>query len=235
MFTLRRDSTPVTSATMPGRSWLRMMRVGSSPVNRASSPSMAHTCTRPPPREEAVTSRCLPAASSTFKSTVLGWAPRSTVLPSFSSIPAASASSKERGSRASSGRMPSRPAARARSVPWPAPVAAKEPWSSSSARLGWLPSSFRVRYPMRAAPAVWDDDGPTIMGPIISKMFIAGQGSFRIFRPPWGRRRARERPAPIEGVHFMRISLPCQVLGKRPGPARRGAGPRPTRPRWPSC
>ena len=92
----------------------------------------------------------------------------------------------------------------------------------------------KVSQGTHGAPAL-HGTGPTMMGPMMSKMFIAGQGSFRIFRPPWGRRRARERPAPIEGVHFMRISLPCQVLGKRPGPARRGAGPRPTRPRWPSC
>ena len=124
---------------------------------------------------------------------MLGWAPRRAVRPRVSSIPAASASSKERGSRASSGRIPSRPATSARSVPWPVPVAAKEPWSSSSARRGVLPSSLRVRNPILAAPAVWDDDGPTIIGPMISKIFIVAQGSFPTSMLLLGRRRARTR------------------------------------------
>ena len=200
---------------MPGRSWLRMMRVGSSPVKRASSPSMAHTCTRPPPREEAVISSRFPAASSTRSSTVLGWAPRRAARPRVSSIPAASASSKERGSRASSGRMPSRPATSARSVPWPVPVAAKEPWSSSSARRGVLPSSLRVRNPILAAPAVWDDDGPTIMGPMISKMFIVAQGSFLYFHAVVGPSSGGAHP--VEDVHSMWISLLCQGETARQG------------------
>ena len=183
---------------------------------------MAHTCTRPPPREEAVTSSRFPAASSTRSNTVLGWAPRRAARPRVSSIPAASASSKERGSRASSGRIPSRPATSARSVPWPVPVAAKEPWSSSSARRGVLPSSLRVRNPILAAPAVWDDDGPTIIGPMISKMFIVAQGSFPTSKLLLGRRRARMRPAPggahpVEDVHSMWISLLCQGETARQG------------------
>ena len=73
------------------------------------------------------------------------------------------------------------------------PVAAKEPWSSSSARRGVLPSSLRVRNPILAAPAVWDDDGPTIIGPMISKIFIVTQGSFPTSMLLLGRRRARTR------------------------------------------
>ena len=115
----------------------------------------------------------------------------------------------------SSGRIPSRPATSARSVPWPVPVAAKEPWSSSSARRGVLPSSLRVRNPILAAPAVWDDDGPTIMGPMISKMFIAAQGSFLYFHAVVGPSSGGAHP--VEDVHSMWISLLCQGETARQG------------------
>ena len=35
---------------------------------------------------------------------------------------------------------------------------------------GVLPSSVRAMLPIRAAPAVWELDGPTMTGPRISKM-----------------------------------------------------------------
>src|SRR3954466_6151812 len=71
-------------------------------------------------------------------------------------------------SRSSSGRKPIRPPAIALSVPWPSPVRAKEPCSSLRARSGAPPINPRARRPSRHAPAVCDDDGPTMTGPMMS-------------------------------------------------------------------
>ena len=57
-------------------------------------------------------------------------------------------------------------------VPWPSPVEAKEPWSSSWARTGSCPSRARAMRPMRTAPAVWELEGPTMTGPRMSNRFI---------------------------------------------------------------
>ena len=43
MLAMWSESIWLTWETMPGRSWLRMMRVGSSPEKEASMPSMALT------------------------------------------------------------------------------------------------------------------------------------------------------------------------------------------------
>ena len=51
--------------------------------------------------------------------------------------------------------------------------------------------------------------GPTIMGPMISKMFIAAQGSFPASMLLLGRRPARMRPAPLARTSV----LPRQNLG----------------------
>src|SRR3954466_4718095 len=71
-------------------------------------------------------------------------------------------------SRSSSGRKPIRPPAIALSVPWPSPVRAKEPCSSLRARSGAPPINPRARRPSRHAPAVCEDDGPTMTGPMMS-------------------------------------------------------------------
>src|SRR3954469_19851007 len=68
----------------------------------------------------------------------------------------------------SSGRKPIRPPAIALSVPCPSPVRANEPCSSMRARSGVPPISPRARSPSRHAPAVCDDDGPTMTGPMMS-------------------------------------------------------------------
>ena len=69
--------------------------------------------------------------------------------------------------------MPSNPATSARSVPWPWPVAAKEPESAMFAVFGVpSPSSLRAMRPMRTAPAVCEELGPTITGPRISNRFM---------------------------------------------------------------
>src|SRR6476661_4593214 len=70
--------------------------------------------------------------------------------------------------RSSSGRKPRSPPASALSVPCPSPVRAKDPWSSIRARSGVPPTSPRTSRPMRHAPAVCDDDGPTMTGPMMS-------------------------------------------------------------------
>ncbi len=64
--------------------------------------------------------------------------------------------------------MPSSPPTMARWVPWPSPVAAKEPCSRIVARSGVSPRIARAMSPSRQAPAVWDDDGPTMTGPRMS-------------------------------------------------------------------
>ena len=86
------------------------------------------------------------------------------------SSPCSPAAAKLLGIRRSSGFMPSRPATSARSVPWPRPVSAKEPYRPMSALTGRSPSSVRAIRPIRTAPAVWELDGPTMIGPRISKM-----------------------------------------------------------------
>ncbi len=62
------------------------------------------------------------------------------------------------------------PATSARSVPWPRPVSAKEPYNPMSAFTGGSPKRVRAIRPMRTAPAVWELEGPTIIGPRISKI-----------------------------------------------------------------
>ena len=68
---------------------------------------------------------------------------------------------------------------RALLVPWPTPVSAKEPWRCTAAFTGSSPSRVRAMRPMRTAPAVWELEGPTMMGPMISKMSIIEGASFR--------------------------------------------------------
>ena len=126
---------------------------------------------RPPPRDEAETDKVCPERSVKWRTAVLGWASRSSTVRIDTSIPASLAIRKLWGRLGSSGAISSRPATMARSVPWPAPVDAKDPWSKISAWAGWLPSRCRATRPIRAAPAVWELDGPTITGPIMSKMF----------------------------------------------------------------
>jgi len=55
-------------------------------------------------------------------------------------------------------------------VPWPSPVAANEPCSWITAFSGAVPSTLRAKAPMRAAPAVCELLGPTMTGPMMSKM-----------------------------------------------------------------
>jgi len=57
--------------------------------------------------------------------------------------------------------------------------------------------------------------GPTIMGPMISKMFIAAQGSFLYFHAVVGPSSGGAHP--VEDVHSMWISLLCQGETARQG------------------
>ena len=47
-----------------------------------------------------------------------------------------------------------------------------------------MPSSVRAISPMRTAPAVWEEEGPTITGPRISKISIAIRSFIKGFL--WG-------------------------------------------------
>ena len=76
--------------------------------------------------------------------------------------------------------MPSRPPTSARSVPWPEPVSAKEPYRWMAAFTGGAPSSVRAMAPIRAAPAVWELEGPIITGPSMSKMSSIAGTPFRV-------------------------------------------------------
>jgi len=125
---------------------------------------------RPPPTEEACIRRVFPSSPVSSSTAVLGWASRSRTSWKWNRSPSSAAASKLRGIRRSSGFMPRIPATRARSVPWPGPVSAKEPCRPISAFTGRLPKSVRAMAPMRAAPAVWELEGPTMMGPRMSKM-----------------------------------------------------------------
>ena len=82
---------------------------------------------RPPPMEAATTSSTLPFTPVRFSLTVLGCASTSSTWSNENFIPASSANSKLCGILASSTASPKSPATIARSVPWPLPVAQKEP------------------------------------------------------------------------------------------------------------
>jgi hypothetical protein len=56
----------------------------------------------------------------------------------------------------------------------PLAVRANEPCSSMRARSGVPPTRPRARRPRRHAPAVCDDDGPTITGPMMSRRETTG-------------------------------------------------------------
>ena len=103
---------------------------------------------------------------------LLGWTSRRTQVPKEKDSPRSRARRKLSGTRPSAGERPSSPATRAWWVPWPSPVEAKEPWSSSWARTGSCPSRARAMRPMRTAPAVWELEGPTMTGPRMSNRFI---------------------------------------------------------------
>ena len=142
-----RDSSPATS-------WWRTTRVLKMPVKLTSTPSSWSTRMRPPPVEAAWRTSFLPSALSTASTAVLGWASRRWMVWKRNSSPCPTAISKLSGMPRSSGFIPRSPATRARSVPWPCPVSAKEPWRPISARTGAAPSSVLAMRPIRTAPAV---------------------------------------------------------------------------------
>ena len=120
---------------------------------------------RPPPTEAAFRASVRPVRLFNVKTAVFGCAARSSTGWMVNFIPAFWASAKLSGRRGSSGCNPSRPATRARSVPWPLPVVAKLPYNPISASAGISPSSFWAVNPIFAAPAVWLEEGPIITGP----------------------------------------------------------------------
>ena len=100
---------------------------------------------------------------------MFGWASLTSLCLISKSSPKPPANSKLSGILISSGSKPKSPATIALSVPCPLPVAANEPESIISALIGFSPKSFAVIRPILQAPAVCELDGPTIIGPSISK------------------------------------------------------------------
>ena len=101
-----------------------------------------------------------------------------------------------------------------------------------SAFTGWLPSRWRATRPMRAAPAVWELDGPTMMGPIISKMFkkhsafVKRVGVWGRPAPPRVRRTSvfdldKSKTLAQSGIHFRCAN---KITGS-PAALAAGAGP----------
>ena len=137
-------NTEVTSATCPGLSSFLMINVGQAPVQFTVIPSSSLSIILPPPRDDACTTIVFPSTPSTSKSAVFGCASLICVLYISNSSPSCFATEKLSGIRISSGFIPKSPATRARSVPCPLPVAAKEPLNPILAFFGRLPSSFLV-------------------------------------------------------------------------------------------
>ena len=119
--------------------------------------------------EAACTQTCLPLSPTAVIIAVLGWASLTSLFLNSKSSPISFAISKLSGILISSGSKPKRPATNALSVPCPLPVAANEPDNIISAFTGFSPSSLAVISPILQAPAVCELDGPTIIGPSISK------------------------------------------------------------------
>ena len=76
--------------------------------------------------------------------------------------------------RGSSTSMPSVPATSARSVPCPRIVFANAECSSKRASTGSSSRSSRATRESRQAPAVCEDEGPTMTGPTMSRSEITG-------------------------------------------------------------
>ena len=145
------------------------------PEMSTSTPSMRRIAAAPPPTLTPRTSIRSPPASTMRMSTVLGCStPAASACASVARVnanssPAPFAKKNESRMRRSSASSPSKPATRALSVPCPVPVWANEPYSVMSACAGAAESRRRAIRAMRSAPAVCELEGPTMMGPMISR------------------------------------------------------------------
>ena len=115
-------------------------------------------------------SRVRPSRLSQRMSTVLGCATSVVVSQTMSTCtPAAFARAKASATRGSSVASPRMPATSALSVPWPDPVAAKEPLQGANGAFGLLAGELPRHGGEAKAPAVCSGRGvPTMMGPIMS-------------------------------------------------------------------
>ena len=162
-------STPALWASTPRSSRWCTTTLVRSPVMSTSMPLMRRMTAAPPPMETPRISRVRPSRLSQRMSTVLGCATSVVVSQTMSTCtPAAFARAKASATRGSSVASSRMPATSALSVPWPDPVAAKEPYRVKTARSGCSPKSFRAMEARAKAPAVCELDGPTMMGPIMS-------------------------------------------------------------------
>ena len=169
MFTAQSEKQPAMCASTPVSSRWRTTTLVCSPVTFTSMPSMRVTTAAPPPTLTPRTSSAPPSASTMRASTVLGCSTAaSRSQQNEKASPAACARSNESRTPRSSGSRPKRPAMSALSVPWPDCVCANEPYSVNSARTGAAASRLRAMRAMRSAPAVWELEGPTMMGPTMS-------------------------------------------------------------------
>ena len=125
--------------------------------------------TRPPPRDSPVTDMRVPSVPSIEMVTVLGWRPvPASEGTNSKSRPSSRASSNESRTRTSSGARPKIPATSARSVPCPRYVRANELYSVNVTRARGEGPSERATSAILSAPAVCEEEGPTMMGPRIS-------------------------------------------------------------------
>lgn len=142
------------------------MRALYSPVIRTDRPSIIVSRAAPPPMDSPRAVSSSPLASRTHTSTVLGWETLDVGSASNDTAsPRSRAICRESRMRRSSVWSPSIPAASARSVPWPRYVRANDPYSVNRTSAGGASKSSLTICAMRSAPAVCDDDGPTMMGP----------------------------------------------------------------------
>ena len=127
---------------------------------------------REPPIDSPTIVSLLPSAPMSSSSAEFGCPSSRSALPKLTSMPSSFAISMLCGIRTSSVCMPKSPATIAKCVPCPFPVARNEPYRFIFALTIGCPISFLATYPIFTAPAVWELDGPTITGPIISNKFI---------------------------------------------------------------
>ena len=168
-------------ASTPRSSCWRTTTLVCSPVMSTSMPSMRRMTAAPPPMLTPRTSSVSPPSSRISMSTVLGCStssapfarpptpPSSVARTNRTPRPASCARSNESRMPRSSAESPSMPATRALSVPCPVPVCANEPCSVNVTCLGRVPHSRRAMRAMASAPAVCELEGPTMIGPMMSR------------------------------------------------------------------
>ena len=163
-------STPAMWASTPRSSRWCTTTLVRSPVMSTSMPLMRRMTAAPPADGDAPHLQGAPLAALAADVHGVGVRHLGGRVPDDVHLHAGSPSPgrRRRRTRGSSVASPRMPATSALSVPWPDPVAAKEPYRVKTARSGCSPKSFRAMEARAKAPAVCELDGPTMMGPIMS-------------------------------------------------------------------